>query len=170
MPQLLDSAFWLPKPHSYWDNDRKADRNHFLESENTLDMTLNSTEVLKFSVIYVCEIEQAEGNVGWSCLDCCPGNESESLRLTNYSHHSILSKTLFPRTPGNMGVHSCALGRRRPSADRPETNKTNRGPSNNSSSLSLRPSEGDEAMGSPSAAQSLSTTPLRQAELPTVHA
>lgn len=34
------------------------------------------------------------GNESWSSLDHCPENESELLRLTNYSHHSILSKTL----------------------------------------------------------------------------
>lgn len=40
LPQPLDSAFWLPKPHCCWDNDRKADRNHFLESDNTLNTIL----------------------------------------------------------------------------------------------------------------------------------
>lgn len=60
-------------------------------------------------------------------LDSCPGNESESLRLTHYSHHSILSKALvtFPelkqpsekhiQTDGHSSLKglfsvSCAIG------------------------------------------------------------
>lgn len=50
------------------------------------------------ALLHQCAPEPTEGNKGRICLDCCPENESKSLRLTNYSHHSILSKTLvtFP--------------------------------------------------------------------------
>lgn len=74
-----------------------------------------------------CSPEPTGGSEGWICLDCCPENESKSLRLTNYSHHSILSKTLvtfpelkqFPekrsQTDGhfsenNLFTVSCAVG------------------------------------------------------------